>query len=102
MRRNGWSSRCRCCSASSPPSARRLGKAGPVSLVEYRLVPLISCAVQIGEDLSAASLTRGLGAPVRRTNICDIGFGAADVVVWAACAVSVGLLVASSLGWIGA
>ena len=80
----------------------RLGKAGPVSLVEYRLVPLISCAVQIGEDLSAASLTRGLGAPVRRTNICDIGFGAADVVVWAACAVSVGLLVASSLGWIGA
>ena len=23
MRRNGWSSRCRCCSASSPPSARR-------------------------------------------------------------------------------
>ena len=74
----------------------RLGKAGPVSLVEYRLVPLISCAV------SAASLTRGLGAPVRRTNICDIGFGAADVVVWAACAVSVGLLVASSLGWIGA
>ena len=80
----------------------RLGKAGPVSLVEYRLVPLISCAVQIGEDLSAASLTRGLGAPVRRTNICDLGFGAADVVVWAACAVSVGLLVASSLGWIGA
>ena len=56
----------------------------------------------VGEDLSAASLTRGLGAPVRRTNICDIGFGAADVVVWAACAVSVGLLVASSLGWIGA
>ena len=80
----------------------RLGKAGPVSLVEDRLVPLISCAVQRGEDLSAASLTRGLGAPVRRTNICDIGFGAADVVVWAACAVSVGLLVASSLGWIGA
>lgn len=59
----------------------RLGKAGPVSLVEYRLVPLISCAVQIGEDLSAASLTRGWARPsggrtsatsasARRTSSC--------------------------------
>ena len=76
----------------------------PLSVL-FRFFPTLgeeARAVQIGEDLSAASLTRGLGAPVRRTNICDIGFGAADVVVWAACAVSVGLLVASSLGWIGA
>lgn len=80
----------------------RLGKAGPVSLVEYRLVPLISCAVQIGEDLSAASLTRGLGAPSGGRTSATSASAPADVVVWAACAVSVGLLVASSLGWIGA
>lgn len=36
---------------------------------------MISC-VKIGDELSAAALTRGLGAPVKRTNICKIGFGA--------------------------
>lgn len=44
-------------------------------IVEYRLIPLLICSVKIGEELSAASLTRGLGTPVKRTNICEIGFG---------------------------
>ncbi|MCB7037564.1 energy-coupling factor transporter transmembrane component T [Eggerthella sinensis] len=77
----------------------RVGSAGPVKLVECRLVPLITCAVQIGEDLSAASLTRGLGAPVRRTNVCEIGFGPADAAVLATCAACLAALAASSLGW---
>lgn len=50
----------------------------PGALLEYRLVPLLMCTVKIGEELSAAALTRGLGKPVKRTNICSIGFGAAD------------------------
>ena len=52
-----------------------------LAYVEYCLVPLMYSAVSIGEDLSAAALTRGLGAPVRRTNLCRIGFHAADIAV---------------------
>ncbi len=47
----------------------------PVSIIEYRLVPLLMSTVKIGEELSAASLTRGLGNPVKRTSICKIGIG---------------------------
>ena len=55
----------------------RGGKAG--SILEYRLVPMLMCSVKIGEELSAASLTRGLGGPVKRTNICNIGIHMQDV-----------------------
>jgi energy-coupling factor transporter transmembrane protein EcfT len=51
----------------------------PLAMLEYRFVPLLISTVKIGEELSAASLTRGLGAPVRRTNICQIGFGVRDI-----------------------
>ena len=60
--------------------------AGALALVEYRLVPMLMCSVKIGEELSVASLTRGLGGPVKRTNICSIGFRAADFVLLAVCA----------------
>lgn len=52
-------------------------------MIEYRLIPMMTCSVKIGQELSAASLTRGLGAPVKRTNICKIGFGWADFVTFA-------------------
>lgn len=52
----------------------------PFLMIEYRLVPLMVSVVKIGDELSAAALTRGLGAPVRRTNVCQIGFHFQDVV----------------------
>lgn len=60
------------------------GKAG--AILEYRLVPMMICSVKIGEELSAAALTRGLGGPVKRTNICRIGFGFQDVCLLLICA----------------
>lgn len=51
----------------------------PISMIEYRMVPLMMCTVKIGDELSAASLTRGLGSPKKRTNICKIGFGIWDI-----------------------
>lgn len=42
----------------------QLGKKNPIQMVEYRLVPLMVSVVQIGDELSAAALTRGLGAPL--------------------------------------
>lgn len=59
----------------------RFGGGKPAKMLEYRMVPLMISCVKIGDELSAAALTRGLGAPVKRTNICRIGFGAWDLVV---------------------
>lgn len=52
----------------------------PFLMLEYRLVPLMVSVVKIGDELSAAALTRGLGAPVKRTNVCQIGFHVQDLI----------------------
>ncbi len=57
-------------------------------MLEYRLVPVIMCSVKIGEELNAAALTRGLGGPVKRTNICEIGFHVQDVFFLLLCVVA--------------
>lgn len=46
----------------------------PMAMFEYRMVPFMTSIVSIGNDLAASALTRGLSAPVRRTNVCPIGF----------------------------
>ena len=46
----------------------------PMAMLEYRMVPFLTSIVSIGNDLAASALTRGLSAPVRRTNVCPIGF----------------------------
>lgn len=58
-------------------------KAGQV--LEYQLVPMMTSTVRIGEELSASALTRGLGAPGKRTNICRIGFRVQDILLLAGC-----------------
>lgn len=64
----------------------RFGGGKPAKMLEYRMVPLMISCVKIGDELSAAALTRGLGAPVKRTNICKIGFGAWDFFALLLCA----------------
>lgn len=59
----------------------RIGGKNAGKLLEYRLIPLMVCSVNIGSELSAAALTRGLGTTVRRTNICKVGFHARDIVI---------------------
>ena len=63
----------------------RLGGVRAGEVVEYQLVPMITSTVRIGEDLSAAALTRGLGAPIKRTNICRIGFRVQDLILLIIC-----------------
>lgn len=46
----------------------------PMAMLEYRMVPFMASIVSIGNDLASSALTRGLSAPVRRTNVCPIGF----------------------------
>jgi energy-coupling factor transport system permease protein len=48
-------------------------------MIEYRLVPLMFSCLNIGEELSAAAVTRGLGAPVKRTSTVQLRISAADI-----------------------
>jgi len=55
----------------------------PFAMLEYRLIPLLISITKIGDELSAAALTRGLGGPNKRTNICQIGFYFQDILLLA-------------------
>lgn len=64
----------------------RFGGGKASAMLEYRVIPMMNCSLKIGEELSAAALTRGLGAPIRRTNICQIGFRIQDLIICFICA----------------
>ena len=59
-----------------------VGGKNMAKMVEYRLVPLMVCSVNIGNELAAAALTRGLNPDGKRTNICKIGFHAQDGILF--------------------
>ena len=44
----------------------------PIQTIEYILVPLLSSSIKIGDELSAASVARGLGMDRQRTSIYDV------------------------------
>ena len=47
-------------------------------VVEYRMIPLLFSCVNIGDELSAAAVTRGLGGKVKRTSVQELKMGGAD------------------------
>ena len=67
-------------------------------VLEYKMIPMLICSVRIGEELSAAAITRGLASGNKRTNICKIGFGILDYVFFAFFAVAVVRLIMSLIG----
>ena len=69
----------------------KLGGKKSSKILEYKLIPMITCSVKIGEELSASAITRGLGAPVKRTNICQLKFNFADVVLILFCCFVAGI-----------
>ena len=54
--------------------------------------------MRIGEELSAAAITRGLASGNKRTNICKIGFGILDYVFFVFFAVGIARLIMSLVG----
>lgn len=50
----------------------------PGLYLEYRVVPLMISIAKIGEELSAAAITRGLSVGVKRTSVAMIRFGIYD------------------------
>lgn len=84
--------------------AMRLREVGswrnPMEMLEYRMVPLLTGLVTIGNELSTSALTRGLDAPVRRTNVCPVGFHWQDSVALLLCIVVITCFVLSTFyGW---
>jgi energy-coupling factor transport system permease protein len=67
---------------------------GKVSkMIEFRMIPLLFSCVSIGEELSAAAVTRGLGAPMKRTSPYALRLKAADWVTIGIFSLLVGLFV---------
>ena len=84
-----------CASIWAAMKMRGIGIGGSkgYEMLEYIMVPMLSCSAKIGDELSASALTRGLGISKVRTNICHIGFHAADYMVFA-------LVIAGCVYWI--
>ncbi|MCR5540504.1 MAG: energy-coupling factor transporter transmembrane protein EcfT [Ruminococcus sp.] len=53
----------------------------PLAYIEYILVPMMMSSVRIADELSAASLTKGLSTGSKRTHICQIGIRPLDVLM---------------------
>ncbi len=69
----------------------RLGgqNGGIIRQLEYVIVPLMMSTVRIGDELSAASLTKGLNAGKPRTHICRVRMELWD---WGLCLLGIGFL----------
>lgn len=53
----------------------------PFKMVEFYMVPILISAVKTSDDLSAASLTRGLSNPKKRTHLVEVRFNKFDYLV---------------------
>ena len=62
-----------------------MGAKKATEAIEYRMVPLIASCSIIGEELSAAAMTRGLDVGKKRSCIWNIRFGFPDLIVIALC-----------------
>jgi len=62
---------------------REIGQSvkNPFTYIEYVLVPIMMSTVRIADELSAASLTKGLSAGGKRTHICQIRLNALDILL---------------------
>ncbi len=58
-----------------------LGGGSIVKMIEYRMIPLLFSCVSIGDELSAAAITKGLGGKVKRTSVAVLRLSAADIIL---------------------
>ncbi len=58
-----------------------LGGGNVLRMFEFRMIPLLFSCVNIGEELSAAAITRGLGGEVKRSSVIELKLGVADYLI---------------------
>lgn len=72
-----------------------MGGGKVTKMIEYRLIPVMFSCVNIGDELSAAAVTRGLGAPIKRTSAKELKLRAIDYTTMVVFAVSTVLFMAA-------
>ena len=60
-----------------------LGGGNVLRMFEFRMIPLLFSCVNIGEELSAAAITRGLGGDTKRSSVIELKLGLADYLLMA-------------------
>ncbi len=60
-----------------------LGGGNVLRMFEFRMIPLLFSCVNIGEELSAAAITRGLGGDSKRSCLIELKLGLADYLLMA-------------------
>ncbi len=58
-----------------------LGGGNVLRMFEFRMIPLLFSCVNIGEELSAAAITRGLGGETKRSSLIELKLGIADYLI---------------------
>ncbi len=54
------------------------GGGNVLKMFEFRMIPLLFSCVNIGEELSAAAITRGLGGESKRSSVVELRLGVFD------------------------
>ena len=58
-----------------------LGGGNVLRMFEFRMIPLLFSCVNIGEELSAAAITRGIGGETKRSSLIELKLGIADYLI---------------------
>jgi energy-coupling factor transport system permease protein len=72
----------------------------PLKLIEFYMIPILISAVKTADELSAASLTRGLSNPQKRTHLVSVSFNKFDFLFIMIGIVGLGVYAYYSLGGI--
>ena len=70
------------------------GGGNAAKMIEYRMIPLLFSCVNIGDELSAAAITRGLGGKVKRSSVVQLRLHAVDWIMILFFTVVAGIFVA--------
>ena len=70
----------------------------PLKLIEFYMIPILISAVKTADELSAASLTRGLSSPGKRTHLLEVKFTKIDYALLAVTFIGFGIYAYSFLG----
>lgn len=70
----------------------------PLKLIEFYMIPILISAVKTADELSAASLTRGLSNPQKRTHLISVKFNMADYLLITISLVGLGIYAYYSIG----
>lgn len=70
----------------------------PLKLIEFYMIPILISAVKTADELSAASLTRGLSSPEKRTHLLEVKFTKVDFALLAITFIGFGIYAYNFLG----